>query len=120
MKGTSDNTVSALVAAVLVAMGGVPAAQALDQGDVLVRARAIYVVPNDDSGVVSAGGTPVAGSGVSVDNGATLDLDFTYMFTKNIGAELLLDLSSKHTVSSTGTLATIVPGDIIDSGMVQP
>ena len=108
------------VVAMLAVIAGAPAAHGLEQGDVLVRARAVFVSPNDDSGLVSAAGTPVAGSGVSVDNGVTLDIDFTYMFTDHIGAELLLDLTSKHDISSSGTLSTIVPGKIIESYVLPP
>lgn len=97
----------------------VPAA-ALEQGDWLVRGRLVSVVPQDDSGVVSVGGAPLAGSGVSVDSGYTLDIDFTYMITDNIGAELLLDVTSEHDVSSSGTLATVAPGEIISARVLPP
>ena len=99
----------------------VPPASALEQGDILARIRLVNVMPNDDSGLVSTAATgPIAGSGVSVDSGPTLDIDFTYMFTDNIGAELLLDLTSKHDVSSKGTLAAIQSGDIIETYVLPP
>jgi outer membrane protein W len=66
-----------VLAALLAARGAV----AVEQGDWLVRARLAAVVPQDDSGAVSVGGAAIAGSGVSVDDGSTLDLDFTHMST---------------------------------------
>jgi outer membrane protein len=42
------------------------------------------------------------------------------MFTDNIGAELLLDLTSGHDVSSSGALATIAPGTIIETRALPP
>ncbi len=75
---------------------------AYDAGDRLFRARIINVNPNDDSGPIVINGVPVAGSGVTVDDAYTLDLDFTWMLTPNWGVELLLDLSSSHDVSATG------------------
>ena len=95
-------------------------ASALGQGDWLVRGRLAAVVPNDDSGAVSVGGAAIAGSGVNVDTGYTLDIDFTYMFTDNIGAELLLDITSEHDISSTGTLAAVAPGTIIEASPLPP
>ena len=99
---------ASMLGAVLVAatvLTAAPTAQALEAGDIIVRARLVNVMPNDDSGPVVVGGGAVAGSGVKVDNGPTLDIDFGYMFTDNIGAELLLDLTSKHDISATGSLA---------------
>jgi outer membrane protein len=93
---------------------------AVGQGDWLVRGRLVAVAPQDDSGVVFVGGAPLVGSEVSVDNGYTLDIDFTYMFTDNIGAELLLDVTSEHDVDSGGTLASIVPGKLASVRVLPP
>jgi len=108
----------AMVGALL--LGAAAPAGALDEGDWLVRGRLVGVVPQDDSGSVSVGGAPLAGSGVSVGNGVTLDIDFTYMFTRNIGAELLLDVTSKHDIDSEGTLAAVAPGTIIEARVLPP
>jgi len=101
-------------------LGAAAPAGALDQGDWLVRGRLVGVFPQDDSSAVSVGGAPLAGSEVSVDNGVTLDIDFSYMFTRNIGAELLLDLTSKHDIASEGTLAAVAPGTIIEARVLPP
>jgi len=68
--------------------------------DWLVRGRIINVSPDDSSTQVPT----VAGSGVSVDSDTTLELDFTYMLSKNIGLELIL-ATTKHDVTGTGPLA---------------
>lgn len=107
---------TAVLAALIAARG----AAAIEQGDWLVRARIAAVVPQDDSGAVSVGGAAIAGSGVSVDTGYTLDLDFTYMFTDHIGAELLLDLTSEHDINSTGALAAVAPGTLISARALPP
>ncbi|EIJ43070.1 outer membrane protein W [Beggiatoa alba B18LD] len=98
-------------------------ALAIDQGDILVRGRIINISPDADSGDVysSAVGGNVAGTSVDVDDAWTLDIDFTYMLTKYVGVELLLDLSSQHNVSSKGeTLNTLAPGDIIETRVLPP
>jgi outer membrane protein len=113
--------------AVSLFLTGAPAV-ALEQGDWLVRGRIINVHPNDDSGTVSTAATgPIAGSGVTADGGFTLDIDITYMFTRHIGAELLLDLSSEHDVAPDGTLgATLATatgftgGDLLTSRVLPP
>lgn len=89
-----------------------------EKGDWLIRSRIIYISPNDDSGAVAINGAGVAGSGVSVNGAATIDIDFTYMFTNNFGVELLLDLSSKHDVKATGTLAGL--GTILETRVLPP
>ncbi len=95
--------------------------QALDTGDLLVRGRIININPSADSGNVtsSAVGGEVPGTEVDVDDAYSLDIDFTYMFTPNIGAELLLDISSKHDVLGKG--ATLAPlGTIIETRVLPP
>lgn len=69
-------------------------------GDWLARVRVINVSPDDSSGQVPG----VPGSGVSPGTDTTLEVDFTYMLSKNLGLELIL-ATSKHSVSGTGTLA---------------
>ncbi len=113
-------TGTACALAAVIALLGTQAALALEQGDWLVRGRLVAVSPNDDSGAVFVGGAPLAGSGVEVDTGYTLDIDFSYMFTNHIAAELLLDITSKHDISSTGTLAAVAPGTIISTRVLPP
>lgn len=87
----------------LVLMAGVLAQPALVQaaaGDWLVRGRAIAVVPDDSSGGVLP---TFPGAGANVDTAYTPELDFTYMITNHIGAELIL-ATSKHNATGTGAL----------------
>ncbi|MBL4612315.1 MAG: OmpW family protein [Emcibacter sp.] len=62
-----------------------------EAGDLLVRARAIYVVPNEDA-------TTSLGGNVGINNDIVPELDFTYFVTDNIGVELIL-ATTKHHVS---------------------
>lgn len=58
------------------------AADAFKAGDVMIRARALNVVPNE-SGRVSNGDR------VNIDNSTVPEFDFTYFLTPNIAAELI-------------------------------
>ena len=66
-------------------------------GDVIVRMRAIMVAPNEGSrtGALST-------LGAKVNNDVVPEVDFTYMLTNNIGAELIA-ATSLHKISSGGT-----------------
>lgn len=89
---------TAALAALVTAMPAQAAA-----GDWLVRLRAILVAPNDSSGPV----TPTfPTAGVSVNNSYAPEVDFTYMATDHIGAELIL-ATTKHSASGTGALAPV-------------
>jgi len=76
------------------------AGSAFDRGDILVRLRGIYVLPDDHSGQVNT----VPGSGVRVNPAVMPELDFTYMLTRNFSAELIL-ATTRHTIHGQGTLA---------------
>lgn len=94
---------------------------AYDTGDLLVRGRIINISPDSSSSDVNAEGKIVPGTNVEVDGAYSLDIDFTYMFSPNLGAELLLDLSSQHKVSAKGsTLASLAPGDILSTRVLPP
>lgn len=103
---------SILIAAASVAALTAPAFAA--QGDWLVRARAIYVAPQDDAGPVLP--TFPTGS-VSVDDAIVPELDFTYFLTDNIGAELIL-ATSPHDISGEGALVGL--GEIADTMALPP
>ena len=86
---------------------------AVSEGDILVRARLINIAPDTGNNQVMSGGAPLAApAGIDVDSGVTLDIDITYMTSKNVGIELLLDLSSKHDINGTGNLAGVKVGDV--------
>ena len=66
-----------------------------DQGDILARFRVIDVHPDvSTSGALST-------NNASVKNDVVPELDFTYMITNNIGAELILG-TSRHKVELNG------------------
>ena len=71
------------------------AAIAQQAGDLFVRARAIYVMP-DESATTSIGGT------VGIDNKVVPEVDFTYFIADNIGVELIA-ATTKHNVVGLGT-----------------
>lgn len=106
MKNRVRNSITALAAAILIT--GAPA-QAYEAGNWIVRAGPTGILPvNSDS-------TDVPGfpnSGVEVDNAWTLGFTIAYMFTPNIGLELLGVFPPKHdingdkSISSLDTIAT--------------
>ena len=85
-----------------------------DQGDLLVRLRAIVVAPNERTGPVTPS---FPGANTSVSNAVTPELDFTYMVTKHIGTELIL-ATTKHHVSGEGPLAGV--GRLANTWVLPP
>lgn len=71
-------------------------AGAKEEGDLLIRARAIYITP-DESATIS-----LIGGDASIGNEVTVELDFSYFIRDNIAVELIL-ATSKHSVSAIGT-----------------
>ncbi len=71
------------------------------EGDVLIRARAIVVAPTESSGPVEPA---FPGSAVGVSDSVMPEVDFTYMLTDHIGAELIL-ATTKHDAQGRGTLS---------------
>jgi outer membrane protein len=74
-----------------------------EKGDWIIRVRAIDVAPNEKTGPVQP---TFATSHTSVDNAVAPEIDFTYMATKHIGAELIL-ATTKHHVSGKDALAPV-------------
>ncbi|MEP2103647.1 MAG: OmpW family protein [Parasphingorhabdus sp.] len=92
----------ALAAASGIAVSSVPAFA--EQGDILLRARVINVMPSEESSSILPG---FPGEQVSVDNSPAPELDITYMATNNIGFELIA-ATTKHSASGvTGTTGSI-------------
>ncbi|MCX8475494.1 MAG: outer membrane beta-barrel protein [Sphingomonas sp.] len=103
-----------VAASVLAAAVATPAWAQVEAGDVLVRARATLVSPTEDSGPVTPG-FPTGSVGVS--DRAAPELDFTYMITDHIGAELIL-ATTKHNISGRGVLAAL--GDVASTRVLPP
>jgi len=122
MKNTSALTRLAL-AAVAAASLAAPVASQAAEGPWLVRARAVYLdAANKDS---------IDITDVSINNKWLPEVDFTYFFTPNIAAELILTYPQKQDVSSTahggkiGTLKHLPPVlsvqyHFIPEGKVRP
>lgn len=95
-----------LTVAVLAGLGLLSASAFADQGDILARLRVIDVSPS-----VSSSGT-VSTLDPSVKDDVVPELDFTYMITNNIGAELILG-TSRHEVklgsTSLGKVSVLPP-----------
>jgi len=104
----------------LVAAGGVflalttTPAVALDAGDWLARLRGIWVDPIDSSSGISPG---LSTAQIGVDSAPTGELDFTHMFTENIGAELILAIPV-HDLQGEGTISGL--GKIGDTYLLPP
>ncbi len=74
------------------------------QGDVLVRVRAINVMPNEDTGgLLPTFPTEQA----SINNSFAPEIDFTYMATDNIGFELIAATTKHNATGITGTTGGI-------------
>lgn len=72
-------------------------------GNVLVRLRAIAIVPQSSTSSNSVLNSVNAG----VNNAIVPELDFTYMVTDNIGAELILGTSRNQISSNLGQLGGV-------------
>jgi outer membrane protein len=106
--------IQAAFAAAAVALTAVPAHAQTEAGDVLVRLRGIVVSPTEKSGpVLPAFPTGEVGVGDSV----MPEVDFTYMLSDHIGAELIL-ATTKHSVSGRGALSGL--GDVADTWVLPP
>lgn len=93
-----------LALSIALAVAGIAAAapaQAQDigiqAGDVLVRLRAIMVVPTEKAGPIMPG---VPTGSMKVDDGYMPEVDFTYMASDHIGAELIVS-TTKHSIRGT-------------------
>lgn len=93
---------SLFTASVLAVALAAPFAQAHQAGDVILRAGAITVDPHEDSGNVKLAGTPVPGTGATLNSDTQLGLNFAYMVTDNIGVELLAATPFTHDVGTKG------------------
>jgi outer membrane protein len=85
-----------------------------EAGDIVVRLRTAYVNPNEKSKLgetVNANvvaGAMTASSNLAVGNNTIPELDISYYITKNIAAELILAVGTKHSVNVVGDSLTTV------------
>lgn len=117
------NTIKLLLLGLIISTS--PITVLAEQGDIIVRLRAIGIIPDDDSGLISLNGTELAGSGVDVDEAYTPEIDITYMLTKHIGIEAIAG-TAEHTVSLEGPgpalsgLGLTDGFDIFDTWVIPP
>ncbi len=100
-----------LCATAAVAAFAVPSFAA-EQGDFLIRFRAIGVLPNESASISPTGGD------VDISDQVVPEFDFTYFFTDNIAAELIAAVAP-HEVDALGTG---LPGqvDLADVTLLPP
>lgn len=79
-----------------------------EAGDLVVRLRAVSVNPDESSKLgktvngLGLGQIMTPSADLKVDNNVIPELDISYYLTKNIAAELILALGSKHDVKVSG------------------
>ncbi len=110
---TSMKSIYLAAAAVAVVAAAAPA-QA-EQGDFLVRTRAILVAPTEDSSGIEP---TFPNDEVSVSNSFAPELDFTYFVTDNVGLELIL-ATTKHDVNGKTGVPDAV-GELVDTWVLPP
>ncbi len=96
-----------------------------EAGDWVVRARAVNVSPNEDSELGKTVNSNVAnvmspGAELAVSDKVIPELDISYYITKNIAAELILALGTRHNVSIQGEAGTVVPNQDLGSVNLLP
>ena len=97
-----------------------------EAGDWVVRARAVNVAPNEDSKLGRTVNQNVAnvmspGAELHVSDKVIPELDISYYFTKNIAAELILAVGTRHNVNIQGdALATVGNQDLGSVNLLPP
>lgn len=83
---------------ILVAGLMAPTLSFAEKGDIVVRARVTHIAPDESSHLDSS-----VGDKLEVDSNTIPEIDFSYYFTKNIAAELILAVGSRHDVNIGGS-----------------
>lgn len=114
-----------LLAVALAAAVFAPVAAQAEAGDWVVRARAVNVAPNEDSKLgktVNQNVAPVMSPGaeLAVSDKVIPELDISYYFTKNIAAELILAVGTRHNVSIQKETGATVPNQDLGSVNLLP
>jgi outer membrane protein len=97
-----------------------------EAGDWVVRARAVSVSPDESSKLGqttnkrSLGAILTPSADLAVDNNVIPELDISYYVTKNIAAELILALGTRHDVSIKGDSAGVVGNQDLGSVNLLP
>jgi outer membrane protein len=96
-----------------------------EAGDWVVRARAVNVSPNEDSKLGKTVNKNVAdvmspGAELAVSDKVIPELDISYYITKNIAAELILAVGTRHNVGIKGDALTTVGNQDLGSVNLLP
>lgn len=94
-------------------------AHAHEAGDIIVRAGAAMVSPNEDSGNLKFDGVKASGTKATLDSDTQLGLALAYMLTNHFGIELLAATPFKHTVGVQG-LGPALDGKLGDIKQLPP
>lgn len=78
-----------------------PLVSQAEEGKLLVRVRAVDIVPADKSDAIPALGVPA--DAIDVSTKVIPEVDFTYFFGRNVAAELILTYPQEHEVELSGT-----------------
>jgi outer membrane protein len=102
-----------------------PALAHAEAGDWVVRVRAVNVSPNEDSELGKTVISNVAnvmspGAELAVSDKVIPELDISYYVTKNIAAELILALGTRHNVSVQDEAGAVVPNQDLGSVNLLP
>jgi outer membrane protein len=113
-----------LYAAVLAAIA--PTFAFAEEGDWVLRARAVNVAPNEDSKLGKTVNNLLGiqamspGAELAVSDKVIPELDISYYFTKNIAAELILAVGTRHNVSIHGDNVGVVGNQALGSVNLLP
>ena len=97
-----------------------------EEGDWVVRLRAVNVSPNEDSKLGKTVNNVVGASvmtpsaELAVSDKVIPELDISYYITKNIAAELILAVGTRHNVSIQGDRAGVVGNQALGSVNLLP
>ena len=101
---------SCLVAIVALLAWGPYVAYAKSAGDIMVRVRAIGVLPSE--GGAADDGTAVINGDTDLDDNIVPEIDFTYFITSNIGIELILATTRHQAEVAGSTLGDVRLGEV--------
>lgn len=89
-----------LIASTLMAagLGLATSTYAVDKGDWLMRIGATSINPND-----SSTSNAFADDVIGIDSATQLSVSFTYMYSNNMGVEILASLPFTHDITASGT-----------------
>lgn len=107
-----------LAGAAVVASGSV-LAQA-PEGNWMVRARAIYIAPNESNNATGgATGNLIGADSIKIDSIWAPEVDITYFFNRNVAAELVLTYPQKHDVEWTNSPLATPAGGTLGIGNIK-